>query len=101
MGTVWGDPVFHEQDLFTGLSWTEMFEEGAVTLQCFCEDPQACSPYAAEFLTNSVPPWDAPGAGGACPFAKLHLTLCILLLEAWMVTNLTLPLMLHSSVCTA
>lgn len=63
-----------------------MFEERPVTLQCFCEDSQA---YAAEFLTNSVPVWAALGAGGACPCAKLHPTLCILLLGAWMVTNLS------------
>lgn len=56
-----------------------MFEEDAVTLQCFCEDPQARCPYAAEFLTNSVPSWAALGAGGAFPCAKLHLPLCIYL----------------------
>lgn len=70
VGSVWGDAVFHGQDLPRGLSWTEMFEEGAVTLQCFCEDTQVCSPYAAEFLTNSVPPWTALGV--QAPSDPLH-----------------------------
>lgn len=79
MGSVWRDAVFLGQDLLRGLSWPEMFEEDAVTLQCFCEDPQARCPYAAEFLTNSAPSWAALGAGGAFPCAKLHLPLCIYL----------------------
>lgn len=92
MGSVWGDAVFNAQGLLRGLTWTEMFEEDAVTLQCFCEHPQPCSPCAAEFLSNSVPHWAVLRAAGAHPCAKLHLTLCILLLGAWMVTNLSLSL---------
>lgn len=58
LGGVWGDAVFHGQDLLRGLSWPEMLD--VVTLQCFCEDPQACSPYTAEFLTDSC----CPGSWG-------------------------------------